>query len=102
MRRLATALWLALALLLGQQGAALHALEHAGDRHAPEQQVPPESGCDLCVATAPLTGAVAATAPNVPVVSAAPPRAVAPTTREAPAAATVYFHSRAPPQSLHA
>ena len=54
--RLLFSLWLALALLFAQQGAALHALSHLADgvpEHSQqEKHLPHSPACDKCVAYA--------------------------------------------------
>jgi hypothetical protein len=100
-RRIASAFWLALALLLGQHAAALHDLGHASEqlsqkkesRHAP-------ASCDKCFAFAELSGALGATAPAVPVVFAGGDVPFTVLTLGAPSAARLAYRSRAPPASL--
>jgi hypothetical protein len=100
-RRIASAFWLALALLIGQHAAALHDLGHASEqlsqkkdsRHAP-------ASCDKCFAFAELSGALGAAAPAVPVVVAdnhVPFAVLTPGVASAPRLA---YRSRAPPVSL--
>lgn len=64
-RRLLFAFSLALALLVGQQAAALHDLGHAVDRIAHKGSVPIGSKCDECFACAQLSGAVSPSLPAI-------------------------------------
>jgi hypothetical protein len=66
LRRLGTALWLALALLVGQQAAALHDLGHAINQIAHKGSVPAGNTCDECFACAQLGAAVAIDPPAIP------------------------------------
>lgn len=100
-RRLASILWLALALLVGQQAAALHDLGHATGQlsHKQDSKTPPAS-CDQCFACAELSGAVGATIPSLPVVVACTPRAADPLTPGVASPARLAYRSRAPPSLL--
>ena len=70
LRRLGFALWLALALVAGQQIVLLHALGHASEKLAQKQDSKPApSKCDECFACAQLVGGAAATLPTVPTVA---------------------------------
>ena len=101
MRRIASAFWLALALAIGQQAAALHALGHATEQLSRKHDsAPAPSSCDLCFACAELSGAVAATVPTVPAVVAGHCRSFVVLEPGAPAAARLAFRSRAPPTLL--
>ena len=95
-RRLATAFWLALALLFAQHAAAVHALAHAVDSVAQQKQLPPSHQCDECTSTANLSGALA---PSLPVVAVLLPDAVtaALCSRAADVELQLAFHSRGPP-----
>ena len=66
LRRLALAFSLALALLFGQQAAALHDLGHAVDRIAHKGSFPFGNTCADCFACAQLGGAVGPALPAVP------------------------------------
>jgi hypothetical protein len=101
-RRAVIALWLALFLLVAQQAAALHELAHAIDQFAPQKHLPPKSDCDLCLAIAPLSGAVGPTVLTIPAIAAEPPRALVVAEISTPVAAPVYFLSQGPPAALHA
>ena len=61
-RGILPALWLALALVLGQQAAALHDLGHAIQRISTDSQDqhPGSDTCDKCSLYAPFSGAAAA------------------------------------------
>lgn len=100
LRRLGLAFTLALALLFGEQAAALHDLGHGLSQIAHKGSLPPGSTCDQCFACAQLSGAVAATVPMVPPFDArdAVPACVAPAS--APPALRLAFRSRAPPTLL--
>ncbi|HSN22384.1 MAG TPA: hypothetical protein VLS49_16995 [Usitatibacter sp.] len=65
-RRVFLAFSLALALLVGQQAAALHDLGHAVDRIEHKSTLPFGTTCDECFACAQLSGAVGATFPVIP------------------------------------
>jgi hypothetical protein len=95
LRRIFVALWLALAVVVGQQAVAMHDLAHAtGQKH---ETPPGKSTCDKCFACAELSGAVGASIPAVVLPDAAP--AVVPVAAHAAACAAprLAFHSRAPP-----
>ncbi len=66
LRRLATALWLALALLVGQQAAALHDLGHAIQQVEHKGSTPSSNTCDECFACAQLGAAVGIDPPAIP------------------------------------
>lgn len=95
-RSVATAVLLALVLVLGQHAGLLHALSHATEQIS-SKGAPAKVACDQCFACSQLSGGVA------PSVHALPPDDVE---RAAPAQAghavrlpdaVVYFLSRAPP-----
>jgi hypothetical protein len=100
-RRLASILWLAVALLVGQQAAALHDLGHATGqlKHTQDSKTPPAS-CDQCFACAELSGAVGVTVPVLPAVAACTPRAADPVSPGVASAALLAYRSRAPPALL--
>jgi hypothetical protein len=100
-RRIALALWLALALLIGQHAAALHDLGHATERLSQKKdshRIP--ASCDKCFACAELSGAIGATAATVPVVAAGGPVSAAIPDSSAPCITRLAFRSRAPPRIL--
>jgi len=100
LRRLGFAFWLALALLFGQQAAALHDLGHAVNQIEHKGSVPPGSTCDQCFACAQLAGAATTTPPVLPLVAGhdAAPSAVVST--PACAAPRFAYLSRGPPALL--
>jgi hypothetical protein len=99
-RKLGFALWLALALLVGQQAAALHELGHATAEFAKDKGSPSgTTKCEKHFLFAPFSGAACAFA-SAPAVS--PVEAVAALFHQAfaPTATRLAFHSRAPPTVL--
>jgi hypothetical protein len=66
LRRIALAFAVALALLFGQQAAALHDLGHAVSQLSHKGSGLPASTCDQCFACAQLSGAVGTSLPVVP------------------------------------
>lgn len=101
LRRFAFALWLALALIVGQQAAALHDLGHATERLASQKDsVPSPNSCDKCFMCAGLSSGAAATllVLYVPAATTAPP--ALPDHQSAPTPARFAFLSRAPPTLL--
>ena len=100
LRRLGIAFWLALALLFGQQAAALHDLGHAVNQIEHKGSVPAGSTCDQCFACAQLSGAVAATPPAVPAGTAHDAAPDGPASTPACAAPRFAFLSRGPPALL--
>lgn len=100
-RRLASILWLALALLVGQQAAALHDLGHAtGQLSHKQDSKAPSSTCGQCFACAELSGAVGVTVPVLPSVAACTPRAADPVSSGVASPARLAYRSRAPPALL--
>jgi len=98
-RRILFALALALALLFGEQAAALHDLGHALDQIA-HKGTAPGAPCDQCFACAQLSGAVGT---SLPVVPAVPLEGCAPVERPRPgflATPRLAFFSRGPPALL--
>jgi hypothetical protein len=99
-RRVLLAFSLALALLVGQQAAALHDLGHAVDRIAHKGSLPFGNTCDECFACAQLSGAVSPSLPAIPPVvlpDGAPRDADC---RSAALPVRFAFLSRAPPSLL--
>lgn len=97
LRRLGFALWIALALLVGQQAAALHDLGHATSQLSEKGGKPASPVCDQCFLGAQLAGAVGATPPALllaATVDVGPPALPA---ARVIAAAAPPFRSRAPP-----
>ncbi|MGZ5035196.1 MAG: hypothetical protein ACXWG1_18575 [Usitatibacter sp.] len=100
-RRIASVLWLALALLVGQQAAALHDLGHATEKLSHKQDSKPASTtCDQCFACAELSGAIGATLPSLPCVEGAPVQAAVSLDAGVDTAPRLAFRSRAPPTLL--
>jgi hypothetical protein len=99
-RKLGFALWLALALLVGQQASALHELGHATAEFAQDKGTPPDSSkCDKHFLFAQSSGAVG-TFSFVPAVSAGAVIAALVYQAFAPTATRLAFHPRAPPAVL--
>jgi hypothetical protein len=101
-RRLALALWLAIALLLGQHIAVQHATAHGVDLLATQKQLPAETKCDLCLECAPFSGAMSVAITAVQALPAERPRDASTEIRSAFAAPPAFFLSRAPPPALRA
>jgi hypothetical protein len=100
-RRLATILWLALALLVGQQAAALHDLGHAtGQLSHKQDSTPGSSTCDQCFACAQLAGAVGTTPPSFGALDASHAPAQCILRQGVDSAPRLAFRSRAPPVLL--
>jgi hypothetical protein len=66
LRRIGFAFWLALALLVGQQAAALHDLGHAIGQLEHKGSTPSSNTCDECFACAQLGAAVGIDPPAIP------------------------------------
>ena len=97
-QRFASILWLALALVVGQQAVALHDLGHAtGQLNPKHDSKPAPSKCGQCFACAELSGAVGATPLALPIVSLDDRPAHVAFERGSPAPARLAFRSRAPP-----
>ena len=94
------ALFLALALLVGQQAAALHDLAHATERITQKDSAPAHHSCAQCFLGAQLAGALAAFVPSLPEVVFDPIPAPVPEIHGAPGATRFAFLSRAPPALL--
>ena len=96
LRRLGFALWLALAVVAGQQLAVLHALGHASESLSQKDPKQAPSKCGECFACSQLAAGAATTVPDVPLVECG----IATTTLVAKGqdvAASVPYLSRAPP-----
>ena len=99
MRRLGAVLWLALALVVGQQAAALHALAHASEAVAHKQDSKPAKVCGECCVAAQLSaGAPPASLPAVPLVDCTA-AALAYAEASGRSVTTTPYHSRAPPSA---
>ncbi|HEX4330878.1 MAG TPA: hypothetical protein VH040_01960 [Usitatibacter sp.] len=101
LRGLFASLWLALALLVGQQAAQLHDLGHAlkAVQGETQDQHPGSDKCDKCSLYAPFSGAAASFVPILVAVSVAIIAALA-ISLPAISRTVVFSRSRAPP-SLH-
>jgi hypothetical protein len=101
LRHIGFLLWLALAVAMGQQAAALHDLGHATERLSQKQDSKTApSKCDECGLFAPFTGALGAKAPVAPFVAAAAAPAAPALEQSASLAVRIAFRSRAPPAVL--
>ena len=101
LRHLGFLLWLALALAMGQQAAALHDLGHAAEKLSHTQDSKPApSKCDACFACAELSGAAGTKAVAAPFVAAVSPCPAFHEERSASIAPRLAFLSRAPPTLL--
>jgi hypothetical protein len=95
LRRIFFALWMALAVVVGQQAVAMHDLAHAtGQKH---DTTPGKSTCDKCFACAELASAVGASIPPVALPDGAPALVHVDSNAAACAAPRLAFRSRAPP-----
>ena len=100
-RRLFAAFWLALALLVGQQAAALHDLAHATEQIGKKSPgLPGHHACDQCFLSAQLAGAIGATIATLPAIVAGIERIDLRFTEGAPGAPRFAFLSRGPPTLL--
>ena|SRR5438128_4924011 len=101
LRRFGFALWLALAVVVGQQAAALHDLAHATERFGSQNDsAPAPQTCDKCFACATLAGGATATPPPLPAFDATVEHPQQHGACPAPGAARFAFLSRAPPALL--
>ena len=92
------ALFLALALLVGQQAAALHDLAHATEQIGQKKPgVPGHHACDQCFLSAQLAGAIGTTIAILPAIVAGIELGELRFTEGAPGAPRFAFLSRAPP-----
>ena len=69
-RRIFFALWMALAVVMGQQAVAMHDLAHATGHK--QESTPGKTTCDKCFACAELASAVGTSIPPVAPLDAAP------------------------------
>src|SRR5882672_12052827 len=98
LRRFASALWMALALVVGQQAGALHDLGHATERLASKKDsTPAPQSCDQCFVCSGLSSAATPTMPalhlpqaSLPILAECDRQLVATPSRLA-------FRSQAPP-----
>ena len=96
LRRFGVVLWLALALVVGQQAAALHALAHAADAVVHKQDSKPTKVCAECCVAAQLSAGAPPTLPSVPSGDCAAVALAYHATPGRSVTATPY-HSRGPP-----
>ena len=100
-RHLGFALWLALALVVGQQAAALHALGHATEKASRKNEATPaKTQCETCTQLAGFSGAMGAHVQVPPTVIAHAPRALIKLDASIRPAQHLAFHPRAPPTLL--
>ncbi len=97
LRRVGFALWIALALLVSQQAAALHDLGHATAQLSEKGGKPASPVCDQCFLGAQLSGAVGATPPALHLAATVDIGPGAPRVERVVSAAAPPFRSRAPP-----
>jgi hypothetical protein len=100
LRRIVLAFAVALALLFGQQAAALHDLGHAVSQLSHKGSGPPGSTCDQCFACSLLSGAVGTSLPVVPTVALEHCAPVERPRKDFFAAPRFAFLSRGPPPLL--
>jgi len=99
LRRLGFALWLALALVAGQQAALLHDLGHASEKLTQKDSKPAPSKCGECFACAQLAGGGPPTVATVPPVACGIESFIA-VEQVAVASAPLAYHAQAPPTLL--
>lgn len=97
LRQLFTAFGLAVALVLGQQATALHALAHASDDVQRTESTPPGEACEEHSLFVALGHGVAAKPAPAPLVAAESARPAVEALRSAALPQRFRFHSRAPP-----
>jgi hypothetical protein len=95
LRRIFFSLWMALAVVIGQQAVALHDLSHATGHK--QESTPGKSTCDKCFACAELSSAVGASILAVVLPEAALVIGEQHYDSAACAAPRLAFNSRAPP-----
>jgi len=101
LRRFASAVWLALALVVGQHAAALHDLGHATERLASKKDsIPAPSSCDQCFVCSGLASAATPTLPALHAPQAASAASAQVDQQCVPTPARLAFRSRAPPTLL--
>lgn len=100
LRHLGLVIWLALALVAGQQLVLWHDLGHATERLAGKDEGGVPAKCEQHSACAQLASALGSAEFATAFVSSVPPLALAVAERDAARAPQVPFHSRAPPAFL--
>lgn len=98
-RRLGFALWLALALVAGQQAALLHDLGHASEKLSQKDSKPAPSKCDQCFACAQVAAGAAPALPTVPTVTCGIDPVIL-VEQVVVASAPLAYHAQAPPTLL--
>jgi len=99
LRNLGAALWLALALVVGQQAALLHELTHATEQLT-QKQVPTGQHGEQCFHAATLANAIGSHVADVPAIAVSECRSDSFVAHAASLAPRLAFHSRAPPVLL--
>jgi len=101
LRRFASAVWVALALVVGQQAVALHDLGHATERLASKKDsTPAPQTCDQCFVCSGLSSAATPTMPALQAPQASSPAPAQVDQPCAPTPARLAFRSQAPPSLL--
>jgi len=95
-RRILFALWMALAVVVGQQAVALHDLSHVAGHK--QDSTPGKSTCDKCFACAELSSAVGTSIPAVVLPDATPVVREQHSDAAFCTAPRLAFRSRAPPK----
>ena len=95
-RRIFFALWMALAVVVGQQAVALHDLSHVAGHK--QDSTPGKSTCDKCFACAELSSAVGTSIPAVVLPDAAPVVRKQPSDAAFCTAPRLAFRTHAPPK----
>jgi hypothetical protein len=98
-RSLGFALWLALALFMGQQVAVLHDLGHASEQLGQKSDTKVPKPCNEHFACSQLANAVGSNPPTVPQVSSADVRSASSLDQGTSTPARLAYRSRAPPAS---
>jgi hypothetical protein len=94
-RRIFFALWMALAVVVGQQAVALHDLAHVAGHK--QDSTPAKGTCDKCFACAELSGAVGSSIPPVALPETAPLAHDLRSDAPACSAPRLAYRSQAPP-----
>jgi hypothetical protein len=101
LRSFAFAVWLALALVVGQQAAALHELGHATERLASKKDsTSAPQACEQCFACSGLSSAATPAIPAVQALQASFEEPAQVDQQCAPTPARLAFRSQAPPVLL--
>ena len=102
LRRFGFAVWLALAVVVGQQAVLLHDLGHAVERlgDASGKQFPAEKKCDTHFTCSQLGSAVGGSAPVFAIAESGSLEVSSLVTPEAPQRTRLAYRAQAPPRSL--